>query len=113
MKDFRKLMEIGNETRWHRIHKSIPIGNFRISIQASEHHYCTPRETLPLEQYETVEIAIFEGGKWIQPHTDERFKTFGRLSELLEQYEHGEVAVGAFVPVDLVQDLCNYLETLH
>ena len=120
MKDFKELMKIKQETRvstpygdiYSRIYKAIPIGKFALSVQASQYHYCSPRKTLPLGKYDTMEIAIFEKEKWIQPHTDERFKHFSRLNELLQQYEEGEYAVGAYIPIDLIQDLCNYLEKI-
>lgn len=122
MEDFRKLLKVekyedyssmGLKSEPFRLFKGIDIGNFTVSIQASSNHYCTPRHTLKnLNEYEDMEIAIFEKDKWIQPHTDLRFKNFNRLDELLNTYEAGDVAVGGYVPINLIQDLCDYLENI-
>lgn len=124
MKDFRELLKIEQYNDYseikhslylepYRLFKGIDIGRFTISIQASQNHYCTPRHTLnDIYKYEDMEIAIFEKDKWIQPHTDIRFKNFNRLDELLDRYEEGNIAVGGYVPVNLIQDLCNFLEKI-
>lgn len=88
----------------------ITAGDYQISIQASDSHYCTPRRTLEnLEEYDTMEIAIFQNGEWVQPRNDEKFQQFPRYEELVDHYEEGDCAVGGFVPVDLIQDLYDYL----
>lgn len=117
MKDFRELLEVRGESKYKGLHnrlfKPIEFGNnFSISIQGSYSHYCNPRETLLINEYESMEIAIFEDRTWIQPHTDERFKNFHRINELLDYYEEGDVAVGGYLPIDLIQDLCEYIENL-
>lgn len=38
----------------------IEIGRFRISIQASHTHHCSPRKDLPSYLYDEMEIAIYE-----------------------------------------------------
>ncbi len=80
-----------------------------MSIQASENHYCTPRKTIDLKGYTEMEIAIFDNNDWANPHEDDRFKDFSRLDELLERFQEGEIAVGAYLAVDLIQDLYEYL----
>lgn len=116
MKNFKELLTVRSEDKFLSVHSRIfnpiNVGDFQISIQGSQNHYCEPRATLPIDNYSEMEIAIFEGDKWVQPHTDERFKNFSRLSELLDRYEEGGKAVGGYVSVDLIQDLCNYLEQL-
>lgn len=120
MKDFRDLMIVGSEMKMDgpfpmhsRMYRHIPVGEFNLSIQASEHHYCNPRCTLPLNAYSSMEMAIFRDKDWVNPKTDEQFKNFERLTELSERWEDGEVAVGGYIPVDLIQALCDYIEGLE
>jgi hypothetical protein len=89
---------------------SLKAGEYEMSIQASYAHYCEPRETLEdITQYTEMELAIFKGGKWVQPRNDEKIKQFPRYEELEERYEEGNVTVAGWVPVDLLQDLYEYL----
>lgn len=88
----------------------IKAGEYEMSIQASYAHYCEPRETLEdLTQYTEMELALFKNGKWVQPRGDEKIKAFPRYAELEERYEEGNVPVAGWVPVDLLQDLYEYL----
>jgi len=50
----------------------IEIGRFRISIQASHCHHCSPRKDLNPYQYDEMEVAVYErtalyGGTTIPP----------------------------------------------
>jgi hypothetical protein len=45
----------------------IVIGRFRISIQASRCHHCSPRKDLHPYQYDEMEIAIYERDKNTTP----------------------------------------------
>ena len=86
-------------------------GNYKVSIQAGEHLYSTPREDLPnLEDYSEWEIAIFKEGNWVQPAKDPAFKNFPQLEGLLNRYQSGDSAVGAYIPKQLVKDLVAYLK---
>ena len=38
----------------------IEIGRFRISIQASHCHHCSPRKDLNPYQYDEMEVAVYE-----------------------------------------------------
>ncbi len=43
-------------------------GDVTLSVQASEWHYCEPCVTgLPLEEYRSVEVALFVGGNIVRP----------------------------------------------
>jgi hypothetical protein len=89
---------------------ALEAGQYKISIQASKFHYCEPRETLgDLADYSEMEIAIFKNNKWVQPRDDEYIQQFERFPELIEHYEDGDTAVGGWLPVDLIQDLYEYL----
>lgn len=45
----------------------IEIGRFRISIQASRCHHCSPQQDLPPYMYDEMEIAIYENEPEIHP----------------------------------------------
>lgn len=78
---------------------------YKLSVQASENHYCTPRELVGLKYYEEYEIAIMKNGDFIYP---DELKSFPRKDELDECHEG---TIFAYVPVDLVEDLYNFLNT--
>jgi len=82
-----------------------------ISIQGSEFNYSTPREYLNnIQDYKEVEIVLFsKEGKWLHPDDDSVFKKFSQLEELVSSYENGPAAVGGYIPIDLVNDLVDYL----
>ena len=43
-----------------RLREAMRYGDAILSVQASEAHYCSPRvDGLPLEQYRTVEVALW------------------------------------------------------
>lgn len=93
-----------------RTFEIIQIGDYKLSIQASVCHYCEPARTLDdLTQYKSMEIAIVKGNKWIHPKDDEYIRQFTRYDELIDKYQEGEQPVGEFVPVDLIEDLIEYL----
>lgn len=111
MKDFRELLKIEESWEKFRRFKAIKVGKYYLSIQASFSHYCDPRETVDIYNYESMEIAIFDSdNEWVQPREDEYIKNFLRYEELIDGYEDGEVAVRGWIDIDLIQDLCNYLE---
>ena len=82
-----------------------------ISIQGSATHYCYPRTNLPnIQDYQEVEIAMFtKDGEWIDPSKSPVMENFPQLQELLEDYESGECPVGAYVPIEIVNALVDYL----
>lgn len=93
-----------------RILNQISAGDYELSIQASEYHYCEPRKTIEdLSEYTSMEVAIFKDNSWVQPRKDEYIKSFKRYKELIDCYEEGDIAVGGYIPVNLIQDLFDYL----
>lgn len=86
-------------------------GDYKISIQGSSSNYSNPRQYLEnIEDYIQVEIAIFKGKVWVQPREDELIKNFSRYDELIDVYEYGCTAVGAYVDYKLVKELITYLK---
>lgn len=90
----------------------IKLNKLDISIQASNFHYCTPREDFDdINKYAEVEIALFhKDGSWVQPRTEPLLADFNQLAELIKHYETGDTAVGAYVPIKLVSNLIEYLK---
>ena len=87
-----------------RIYNKIPTEmGYDLSIQCSEHHYCTPRRLNTITTYNTYEVAIFWENIFAYPS---ELKNFPRKKELDECYEG---SVFGYVPKDLVEDLYNYL----
>lgn len=83
---------------------------YKMSIQCSGGHYCTPRILTDVEKYNTFEIAFlyyndidncYEFG-----YPD--FEAFIRKEELEKYYEGG---IFAYVPKDLVEDVYKFLNT--
>lgn len=85
-----------------RSFKSIYFGDLRLSIQASEYHYCTPRKTVELDKYEAMEFALMSNGEFI------------RVSEILpgpgfEEIEEYFDQVYAYAPVELIEEVYQKL----
>lgn len=97
--------------------KPVRVGDYYLSIQASRFFYCTPRQTLEdIYQYKAMEIAILQDDEgrteFIRPCEDKILKGFSRYGELCEFY-HVEKVVGSYVPIDLIQDLYEYLSEIY
>ena len=80
---------------------------YKISVQCSEHHYCTPRKLMGIKYYEEFELAIMKEDRFTYPSI---LDNFHRKSELDECYEG---TVFGYVPRDLVEDLFNYLNNFN
>lgn len=108
MADFR-LDLIGIDQMWTSYKR---IGKYAISIKAGLFFFSTPRKFVPdINAYKTMEIALFdEDDNWVQPRDSQDIMMYNKFHKLLSCYETGDVAVGKFVPIDLIQDLYNYLE---
>lgn len=64
------VLERASETHF----KPIDLGDMQVSIQASEFHYSSPRQTLPSsDDYTQFEVALFLKGEWFHPELDVRF----------------------------------------
>ena len=75
-------------------------GGVSLSIQASYAHYCKPRKTLPVEDYQAMEMAIFLNGEWSS--VEEVSKNEVLISKF-NGYTDG--VVYGFLPVKLIQEL--------
>jgi hypothetical protein len=89
-----------------RVLNPIKVGVYYISIQGSYVHYCTPRETLPINEYRTMEISITT--KYMDnPRINTLLKNFSRYKELKLHRDSGQLY--GYVPIDLINDLCEFL----
>lgn len=76
---------------------------YKLSIQCSKFHYCEPNKLIPIQKYDSYEVAIISSeGIICQP----KLHGFKRENELFEEHDCG--GVFGFVPPDLVEDLYNY-----
>ena len=72
-----------------------------LSIQASYGgHYCLPRKTLPLEDYTSMELAIFKDGDFAS--VDQVTDNQSLINKFNECYEG---TVYSYVPVELLEEL--------
>ena len=77
-----------------------------ISIQASYSHYCTPRATLPLNEYEKMEIMLYRvNGSSVTPDSLSKFEDFEIMKSRYDDY-----GVYGYVPVETIQKLYEWLK---
>ena len=90
---------------------SVKAGKYKMSVQASTGHYCSPRMTLPVGCYTHMELAIFNKRGWLHITRISVLKAFPRYNELLGRADNvnSPAPVFGFVPVDLLDDLYMYL----
>lgn len=96
MSDFRDLIERESGRAWSNKHLDLP-GGLRLSVQASAHHYCSPRvhQANP-RAYDEWELALFrDSGPWL-------------MAVGFEDLWNGD-QVAAYVPTDRVQALYDAL----
>ena len=105
--EFVNVLNTG--TRGH-ILPAVSAGRYFLSIQASSGHYCTPRETVPVTQYSSMEMCIFTATstRFLDVRMSSTIRSFPRYLELLECMDAGGQVFG-WVSVDLINDLYLYL----
>lgn len=94
---------------------AIETPKYNISIQASNTHYCEPRENFTeLDSYEKVEVALFDKDyKWVQPRNEKDLFKFEDFDKLIEYWENGDIPVGAYVPLKLINKFIKFLNQLE
>lgn len=89
----------------------ITIGTIEVSVQASSFHYCSPKlDNLPIEAYESVEVAI-----WAPCRESEDGKRLTHPSRVgVGGYDHffedGRSPVAGYVPIEVVGALLDQLQ---
>ena len=99
----------------YRMLKAVKAGNYFLSIQGSNIHYCTPRQSLPVDIYSTMELAIInKKGSMISINKSKIMRNFNRYNELIDRAYcvNSKAAVYGYVPVDLLNDLYCFLNEL-
>jgi hypothetical protein len=95
-----------NEDTGFRIYKALQMDDdVLLSIQASYGHYCTPRQTLDIELYSAMELAILKNGKFVSV---DQVTDNTSLIEKFDEYYEGMVY--GFVPVELLEELYQELK---
>lgn len=85
----------------------LTLGEIKVSIQASQFHYCTPRRTLSSsDSYTTFEVALMKNGDWYHPEKDDKF---ANTSWAKYWSEHDDVA--ATVPREEVAKMLTDLNS--
>ena len=108
--DSKKMSERGllfgsYEDMGFRLFEHIKINDkVSLSVQASYAHYCQPRKTLPLDQYESMELAILKNNKFAS--VDKIINDEILIEKLNEFYEG---TVYGCVPVELLEQLYQKL----
>ena len=99
-------------TEGSRILKGIKAGNYFLSIQGSDFHYCSPRLTLPVDVYTHMELAIFnKKGSMVSINRSKVFRNFSGYNELISMASclNSTAPVYGYVSVDLLNDLYCFL----
>jgi len=113
MSEFVSLLETkSDETHYghrRRHMKALEVGPYTLSVQASEFHYCTPRVTVPVEEYTEWECALWTEERWLSVEKDP--EVFDGLA-VAKQWEDGESPVGGYLPTADVQALWDRLNEL-
>lgn len=116
MRDFRELLkskegivtiQLPFSVIKKRIFDKIKLGEYELSIQASEYHYCTPRETLEnIYDYDAMEVAIFKNNDFHDISEDRFFYDWAHYEEFLERYD-GMVA--SYLSINIIQSLFEFI----
>ena len=111
IKELQK-QENANVSSKYRNLKAIRAGNYMLSVQGSEGHYCSPRLTLPVDIYAEMELAIInKRGAMISINKSKLFRKFKRYDELLSRIDcpNTGCAVYGYVSVELLNELYCFL----
>jgi hypothetical protein len=108
MEILKKLITSGRDNG--NIFPALSAGRYFLSIQASSGHYCSPRETLPVTHYVSMEMCIFTptSQRFLDIRRSSIIRSFHRYSELIDYMDsNGEIF--GWVPVELINELYVYL----
>lgn len=109
--ELKKQVNANSEDEYRHL-KAVKAGKYMLSVQGSSGHYCSPRQTLPVDMYAEMELAIInESGSMISINRSKIFMGFKRYEELLERADslNSKAAVYGYVSVGLLNDLYCYL----
>lgn len=99
-------------TEDYRMLKVVKAGKYFLSIQGSNTHYCTPRQSLPVDIYSSMELAIInKKGEMVSINRSKLIRNFSRYNELVDRADslNSKATVYGYVSVDLLNDLYCFL----
>jgi len=99
-------------TEDYRMLNAVKAGKYFLSIQGSNTHYCTPRQSLPVDIYSSMELAIFnKKGSMVSINRSKLLRQFERYNELVNRADslNSKATVYGYVSVDLLNDLYCFL----
>ena len=93
---------------------AVRAGNYEMSVQGSDGHYCSPRSSEFIDNYLSMELALFTDEGWLNIYKSNVLKQFKRYNELISFIDDidSECPVFGYVPVELLNDLYIYLKDL-
>jgi hypothetical protein len=83
-----------------------------LSIQGSKWNYCSPRQTLSVDLYTEMELAIInKKGSMVSINRSSLLRKFKRYNELIDRADslNSSATVYGYVPVSLLNDLYCFL----
>jgi hypothetical protein len=101
-----------NSSEYYRWLKAIKAGNYKLSVQGSSGHYCKPRQTVSVDTYSEMELAIInKKGDMVSANRSSLLRKFNRYAELVDRADglNSSATVYGYVPVDLLNDLYMFL----
>lgn len=106
----------------YQFFERLKAGRFELSVQGSTLHYCSPRASLPADEYRRMEVAIFKDGDWVYPNLDRPLRHFPwahwfecmheRNDRDARQIPRRSTSVALGVPVETIQQMYDDLERL-
>lgn len=89
-----------------RFFKALVFGDLKLSVQGSEFHYSTPRETVDAEFYTHLEVALMDEKDFVDATKHERCKKFSWAPLF------GENTVSGWVPLETIDQIIKDLESI-
>jgi hypothetical protein len=111
IKELKKQANANSKKEYRKL-KAVKAGKYMLSIQGSRGHYCSPRQTLPVDLYSDMELAIInKKGSMVSINRSKLFRKFKRYDELLDRADslNSSATVYGYVSVNLLNDLYCFL----
>lgn len=84
-----------------RVFNPIKLKNdYEFSIQGSANHYCYPKDTIDIENYDSYELAFLLQNNFAEPKELKNFKRYDELQKYKSECSYYE-----FVPKEFVEEL--------
>ena len=111
IKELQKQENANGKDKYRNL-KAIKAGKYMLSIQGGSGHYCSPRQTLPVNLYSEMELAIINKKySMISINRSKVFRKFKRYNNLLDRADslNSGATVYEYVSVNLLNDLYCFL----